>query len=136
MVCGLSARVLGTRTNSRQQRLPADLSQRERLYQPAAYELRSISSSGQQVKYTLQASDRCWPRSGRQSPCRGDTTSDRTDAGQGRYQTNPKRSLSAPQRPSQTPQVDFHGRAHNESSLNPVESTSVGGSTESGFDRV
>ena len=30
-VCGLSARVLGTRTNSLQQRLPADLSQRERL---------------------------------------------------------------------------------------------------------
>ena len=58
------------------------------------------------------------------------------DADPGRYLTNPKRSLNMPQQPSQTPRVDFHGRAHNESSLNPVESTSVGGSTESGFDLV
>ena len=57
-----------------------------------------------------------------------------TDADQGRYLTSPKRSLSTPQRPSQTPLVDFHGHAHNESSLNPVESTSLGGSTESEFD--
>ena len=40
-----------------------------------------------------------------------------TDADQGRYPTNPKQRLSMPQRPSQTPRVDFHGRAHNESSF-------------------
>ena len=58
------------------------------------------------------------------------------DADPGRYLTNPKRSLSMPQQPSQTPWVDFHGRAHNESSLNPVESTSIGGLTESGLNPV
>ena len=60
---------------------------------------------------------------GRRSPCRGDTTSDRTDADQGRYLTNPKRSLSTPQRPSQTPRVDFHGHSckleHSESTSSP-----------------
>ena len=56
-----------------------------------------------------------------------------TDADQDRYLT---REASVRHSGHHRRRMDFHGRVHIESTLNPVESTSVGGSTESGFDPV
>ena len=118
-VCGLSAQVLGISTNSCQQRLPAKLSQHAGMLVVSTRRLRTAKC------FFVGATDRV-------IHCKPVTAADldqagllvratlqviATDADQGRYLTNPKRSLSTPQQPSQTPWVDFHGCAHNESSL-------------------